>query len=84
MYIDYFNEEIDPVAGDQSKIKRTDPIMLVNASAFKTFGKWKIYGGIKNVFNTVQDERHLDDAAFIYAPLFGRILYAGIRIEISR
>lgn len=84
MYIDYFNEEIDPELGDQSKIKQTDPVFLLNASASKSFGKWRVYGGVKNMLNTIQDERHLDDAAFIYAPLYGRMIYAGVRIEISR
>jgi outer membrane receptor for ferrienterochelin and colicins len=82
MYIDYYNEDIDPVIGDQSKIKRADPFMLVNVRASKRLGQFRLYGGVNNLFNYVQDERHLDDAAFMYAPVYGTMLYGGISIDI--
>lgn len=83
MYIDYYNEDIDPQIGDQSKIKTTDPFMLFNARVSGKLSPFKIYAGINNIFNNVQDERHLDDAAFMYAPVYGTMFYAGIAVEIQ-
>lgn len=83
MYIDYYNSEIDQIQGDQSKIKHTDPFMLFNARASKRIGIFKLYAGVNNIFNYVQDERHLDDAAFMYAPVYGTMVYAGVNIDIK-
>jgi outer membrane receptor for ferrienterochelin and colicins len=83
MYIDYFNEEIDPAVGDQSKIKETDPFMLFNARISKKINAYKLYAGANNIFNYIQDEKHTDDAAFMYAPVYGTIFYGGITIDIS-
>lgn len=82
MYIDYFNNDIDPTLGDLSKIKKTDPFMLFNARLSKSINIFKLYAGVNNLFNYVQDERHLDDAAFMYAPVYGTMFYAGISINI--
>ncbi len=82
MYIDYFNEEIDPAVGDMSKIKETDPIMIFSGGISRTIGQFNLYCGVKNMFNTIQDEKRLDDPAFIYAPLYGRLIHAGVRIDI--
>ncbi|MGD8780676.1 MAG: TonB-dependent receptor [Ignavibacteria bacterium] len=83
MYVDYYNEEVDPGVGDQSKIKETDPFMLFNARVSKRLSQFKVYAGIDNIFNYVQDEKHLDDAAFMYAPMFGTMYYAGFSIELA-
>jgi outer membrane receptor for ferrienterochelin and colicins len=83
MYIDYYNEEIDPIVGDQSKIKKTDPFMLFNARVSKKLNQFRLYAGVNNIFNYVQDEKHLDDAAFMYAPVFGTMFYGGISIAIQ-
>ena len=82
MYIDYYNEEIDPAVGDQSKIKKTDPFMLLNARMSKKLNQFKLYAGVNNIFNYVQDERHLDDAAFMFAPVYGIMFYGGVSIVI--
>jgi outer membrane receptor for ferrienterochelin and colicins len=82
MYIDYYNEEIDPALGDQSKIKKTDPYMTFNARLSKKIKQFKLYAGVNNIFNYTQDERHLDDAAFIYAPLYGTLFYGGVSLTI--
>ncbi len=74
-YIDYLSE-----IENNSKIKKTDPYMTFNASISRTFGKIRLYIGGKNIFSYIQDERHLDDAAFIYAPLYGAMYYAGISL----
>jgi len=82
MYIDYYNEDIDPIIGDQTKIKKTDPSMLFNARVSKKLNYFKIYAGINNIFNYLQDEKHLDDAAFMYAPVYGTLFYGGLAIDI--
>jgi len=82
MYIDYYNEEIDPALGDLSKIKKTDPYMLFNSRISKQLNSVKLYGGVDNIFNYVQDEKHLDDAAFMYAPVYGTMFYGGISIDL--
>jgi outer membrane receptor for ferrienterochelin and colicins len=83
MYIDYYNSEIDPTIGDQSKIKKTAPYILFNAKILKAFKQFKIYGGVNNILDYVQDERHLDDAAFMYAPVYGRTFYIGFAVNIQ-
>ncbi|MGV8138968.1 MAG: TonB-dependent receptor domain-containing protein [Mangrovibacterium sp.] len=84
MYIDYYNEEVDPEIGDLSKIKETDPYMLFNARVSKKIRQFKLYAGVNNIFNYMQDEKHLDDAAFMYAPVFGTMVYGGISIQIMQ
>jgi len=78
MYIDYYSE----IEGN-SKIKETEPYTLFNFRASKKIGLFKIYGGVNNIFNVIQDERHLDDAAFMYAPVYGTMFYGGVAIEIK-
>ena len=77
MYIDYLSE----TAGN-SKIKETRPYMIFNAGISKTFNKCRFYVGAKNIFNYIQDEKYLDDAAFMYAPVYGAMYYAGVSINI--
>ena len=57
--------------------------MIFNARVSKKINNFKIYGGVENIFNYIQDERHLDDAAFMYAPVYGTLFYGGISIEIK-
>jgi len=78
MYIDYYSED-----ETQSKIKKTEPNMLFNARVSKKLNQFKLYAGVNNIFNYVQDERHLDDAAFMYAPVYGTMFYGGIAININ-
>ncbi|MEA3447293.1 MAG: TonB-dependent receptor [Bacteroidota bacterium] len=78
MYIDYYSED-----ETQSKIKKTEPNMLINARVSKKLNRFKLYAGVNNIFNYVQDERHLDDAAFMYAPMYGTMFYGGIAININ-
>lgn len=83
MYIDYYNEDLDPVVGDQSKIKKTKGFMLFNARVSKKLNQFKLYVGVNNIFNYVQDEKYLDDAAFMYAPMYGIMFYSGLSFEIK-
>ncbi len=78
MYIDYYSEN-----ENQSKIKKTEPNILFNARVSKELNQFKLYAGVNNIFNYVQDERHLDDAAFMYAPVYGTMFYGGISLTIN-
>lgn len=78
MYIDYNSEDDDK----NSKIKTTSPFVLVNCRASKRLGVFTIYAGGKNIFSYIQDEKHLDDAAFMYAPVYGATWYAGVSIKL--
>lgn len=83
MYIDYYNVDPDPIAGDQSKIKKTPSFVLLNARLQYQYEGLKLYAGVNNITNYIQDERHLDDAAFIYAPLYGRMFFAGLSLSLT-
>jgi len=65
-----------------SKIKTTSPFVLVNCRASKRLGVFTIYAGGKNIFSYIQDEKHLDDAAFMYVPVYGATWYAGVSIKL--
>ena len=78
MYIDYYSED-----ETLSKIKKTEPNMIFSARVSKKIKQFKLYAGVNNIFNYVQDERHLDDAAFMYAPVYGTTFYGGISVTIS-
>lgn len=78
MYIDY-NSEDD---GTQSKIKKTNLFTLWNCRIAKRIGSFSVYAGGKNIFSYIQDERHLDDAAFMYAPVYGATWYAGLSLTL--
>jgi outer membrane receptor for ferrienterochelin and colicins len=78
MYIDYFADGEEP-----TMIKKTEPHMIFNARMSRGFfaDKLSVYVGGKNLTDYVQPEKHTDDAAFIYAPVYGRILYGGIGVN---
>ncbi|MEW6618892.1 MAG: TonB-dependent receptor [bacterium] len=80
MYIDYCQEE--EVENPNSKIKHTEPFVVVNSKISRSFPDYGLttFVGAKNLFDEVQDEKHPDDAAFMYAPYTGRMLYAGMEV----
>lgn len=78
MYIDYYSED-----EALSKIKKTEPNMIFSARVSKKIKQFKLYAGVNNIFNYVQDERHLDDTAFMYAPVYGTTFYGGISVTIT-
>jgi outer membrane receptor for ferrienterochelin and colicins len=78
MYIDYYSED-----ETLSKIKKTEPNIIFNARISKKLKSFKLYAGINNIFNYVQPERHLDDAAFMYAPMYGTMFYGGVSVKIT-
>jgi len=60
---------------------------VVNITGFSTrvskkLNQFKLYAGVNNIFNYVQDERHLDDAAFMYAPVYGTMFYGGVSLKL--
>ncbi len=78
MFIDYMSED-----ANKSAIMQTDPYMTFNASVSRTFGNVRLYAGGKNIFSYIQDKKYLDDAAFMYAPVYGAQYYTGISININ-
>lgn len=79
MYIDYNSED----NGANSKIKKTSPFMLFNCRVAKRMGNMiTLYAGGKNIFSYIQDEKHTDDAAFMYAPVYGATWYAGVSVKL--
>jgi len=77
MYIDYYKDEEEP-----TKIKETEPHLLLNAKVSRHFfDRFDLFVDIKNLTNYVQPEKHTDDAAFMYAPVYGRIISGGIEFE---
>ncbi len=79
MYIDYFADGEEP-----TKIKKTESYVIVNAMISKTFlDTYKLYLGAKNLSDYIQEEKHADDAAFMYAPVYGRIIYGGVQVFIK-
>jgi outer membrane receptor for ferrienterochelin and colicins len=82
MYIDYCKDEQATEA--ESYIRHTDPFFTLNARISKAFADQTltIFVGGKNLNDYVQPERHTDDAAFIYAPLTGRTIYGGMKLQI--
>ena len=78
MYIDYNSGD----NGATSKIKKTDTFMIFNCRAAKRFGACTVYAGGKNIFSYIQDEKHTDDAAFMYAPVYGATWYVGLSVKI--
>lgn len=78
MYIDYNAEK-----KADSKIKKTNTFTLWNLRVAKKFGTmFTVYAGGKNIFSYIQDEKHIDDSAFMYAPVFGATWYAGVSVSI--
>ena len=77
MYIDYTETE-DP---SDIKIKETESFVILNARVAKTFfDRYNLYVGAKNLTDYIQEEKHTDDAAFLYAPVYGRMFYGGVQI----
>ncbi len=74
MYIDYYADGDGP-----TKIKKTAPFWIINGKVSKrVFRQVNLFVGGRNLTNYVQPEKHIDDAAFMYAPVYGRMFYGGI------
>ncbi|GAG09812.1 unnamed protein product, partial [marine sediment metagenome] len=80
MYIDHLPEEDE----DRLIIEETDPFFIWNAKISKKFlNRFNLFIGGKNLFDYTQPTRDNSDAAYIYAPLYGRIIYTGFDISVK-
>jgi len=70
----------------------SDPFYLYNAQITKKFRKFDVYVGGENLLGYTQENPILDagnptssafDASLIYAPINGRMMYAGFRFKIK-
>lgn len=79
MYIDL----TEPADAADVKIKTTESFILLNAKiSYKLYGQYKLHVGVKNLSDYIQEEKHIDDAAFMYAPVYGRMFYGGITFSL--
>jgi len=80
MYIDH----VPDGDGALMMIEKTDPYVLANMKITREFGsRFNIYCGVRNLFDYVQKKRDITDAAYFYAPIYGRIFYTGIGVDIK-
>lgn len=78
MYID-LAEPADPSA---TKIHQTEPYVTVNSKiSRRLYDRFNVYIGVDNLSDYTQEEKHIDDAAFMYAPVYGRLIYGGMRVS---
>jgi len=70
----------------------SDPFYLYNTQVTKKFRKFDIYLGGENLLSEMQENPIIDaenpnskvfDASLIYAPVMGRVIYAGLRYKIK-
>jgi len=72
MHIDLLKPE-DPA---DVKIHHTESYVILNAKITREIlGDCKLYVGARNLTDYTQEEKHVSDAAFMYAPVYGRIIY---------
>ncbi len=65
------------------QIYETESYVLFNARISRTImNRYKLYAGAKNLGDYTQKVKHISDAAFMYAPVYGRLLYGGIQITL--
>jgi outer membrane receptor for ferrienterochelin and colicins len=79
MYIDLAEPE------DEADIQifETESFVTLNARISKNIMKrYEVYVGARNLTDYIQKEKHISDAAFLYGPVYGRIVYAGIQITL--
>lgn len=83
MYIEYSKDE--DIEQPESRIVHTSDFWVVNAKIARSFSNGITYFvGVKNLFDYTQEERHPDDAAFMYAPYTGRIVYGGLKVRLYK
>ena len=79
MYID-LTEPADPA---DIRIHETESFVLVDVKlSKKIFDRYRVYAGARNLTDYTQEVKHIDDAAFMYAPVFGRIIYGGFEVSL--
>ena len=84
------NTSLNPVAFQLPK--QSQSYFLLDAQITKKFKKWESYLGVENMLDYTQENPIIDpqnpfgnnfDAAMIYAPINGRIIYLGMRMNIK-
>ncbi len=76
MYIDYAEVE------DEEEIKHTDAFVVCNAKISREISEGvKLFAGAKNLFDYIQDDKRPGDAAFMWAPYTGRMVYGGMEVK---
>ncbi len=79
MYIDLLEPE-DP---SDVKIHETESFVTLDAKlSRKILSRYIVYVGAKNLTDYTQEEKHISDAAFMYAPVYGRIIYGGFQVSL--
>ena len=92
----YVGESRVPLHKDENQIQVaeyfSDPFYLYNAQVTKKFRKFDLYLGGENLLSEMQENQIIDaenpnsevfDASLIYAPVMGRLIYAGLRYKIK-
>lgn len=95
----FFDIEEDPLELEQIVVTGTKtkhyikdvPVRteVITAKAIETKNANSLYEVLEgtpgiNILGYIQDEKHLDDATFMYAPVYGTMFYGGISIKIRR
>jgi len=78
MHIDYYKDGEEP-----SEIFETEAFFTADARVVRAFpGGISVFAGGRNLMNYVQERKRTDDAAFMYGPVYGRILYGGLSLDL--
>jgi outer membrane receptor for ferrienterochelin and colicins len=76
LYIDYTFDDAVP-----AEIKETDPYATVNCKVAREIVDGVTLSlGANNLFDYIQEDKRTDDAAFMWAPYTGRVIYGGIEV----
>jgi|YNPMSStandDraft_1061717.scaffolds.fasta_scaffold00319_1 hypothetical protein len=72
---------------------KSNPYLIIHAQITRRFKKWDIYTGVENALNYKLKKPILAyddpfgpyfDASLVYAPIIGRMFYAGIRYKLNK
>jgi len=79
MYIDLTEPEDEA----DVQIHETESYVTVNARLSKElFNRYNVHLGVKNLTDYTQEVKHISDAAFMYAPVYGRLVYGGVQVSL--
>lgn len=72
--------------------EKSQDFFIIHAQVNRTLGKFEVYVGAENIGNFIQPDAIVDpenpfgtnfDASLIYGPVNGRVVYAGVRMDIG-
>lgn len=79
MYIDL----TEPEDAADVHIHETESYAIVNARLGKRlFDRYDVHLGVKNLTDYTQEVKHISDAAFMYAPVYGRLVFGGVQVSL--